>query len=29
MATALRASGYQLRVPKATFNLLVKAPIDD
>jgi aspartate aminotransferase len=29
MATALRASGYQLRLPEATFYLLVKAPIDD
>jgi aspartate aminotransferase len=29
MVTALRAYGYELRVPEATFYLLVKAPIED
>jgi aspartate aminotransferase len=29
MVTALREYGYELRVPEATFYLLVKAPIED
>jgi aspartate aminotransferase len=29
MVAGLRASGYQLHVPEATFYLLVKAPIED
>jgi aspartate aminotransferase len=29
MAAALRAYGYELRLPEATFYLLVKAPMDD
>ena len=29
MVAALRASGYELHVPEATFYLLVKAPIED